>query len=113
MSSENMESLGAKDLKDYLKVIKQLVVSMSSIKYGFRQIEIEEYYMTLESTKFIEGSVPDLKAKASTLKTSEYLALNDIEFIKSCVDYYEKFNKELQRNFEGVDKSKLVQLEKI
>lgn len=91
------------------KKIKELVISMERIKFGFSQLETADYYMAVESIKFIEKTMPDIRAKASDLKDGENLSADDVEFIKSYVDYYDKFNKELQRNLQGIDKSRLIQ----
>lgn len=101
-----------KELDKVQKKVKELIISMNRINYGFKQLETGDYHMAVESTMFIEKSIPDLKSKAAALKTSEYISADDVKFIRSYVDYYDKFNKELKRNLNSIDKSKLIQVER-
>lgn len=95
---------------DLKKDLTAIITSLGKIDNGFKQLETGDYYLALEATGFIESSLPDLKAKADAITPRDGLSAADIEFIKSYLAFYEKFNGSLKENLNSMDKSRLVQV---
>lgn len=102
----NMQALD--DIKDDLASIAS---SIEKIDYGMRQLRTADYYLAQEGSHFIASSLPDLKAKASTLTVKAGLTKEDIAFIQAYLAYFEEFQKILSKSLDSVDKRTLISLD--
>ncbi|MHB8841150.1 MAG: hypothetical protein ACYC56_05085, partial [Candidatus Aquicultor sp.] len=96
------------DIKDDLASISS---SIEKIDYGMKQLRTADYYLAKEATQFMAASLPDLKAKANTLRPKTGLTADDIAFIKAYLAYFEKLQGALSENLDSIDKGKLISID--
>jgi hypothetical protein len=96
------------DLEKLDSKVDDLYATMDTLGVALKQLNTGEYYMSLGSLAYVKDGLEKMKPQMDALIPNQYLAKDDVDFIKGYGALFGSFADQMTQKVESLDKSQMI-----